>query len=321
MRAWLRRWRAAGGAAFAVMALAAVAAVAGAAVSAAPAAAATATGVTSFSYTSTAGEPVGLGQSATFTAPTAAIDFGSHADYLRMDIKQGAEYWEAEFRPPTGQLLSPGVYRDAERVGFATGRDPGLSISGDSRGCNIVWGQFSVDQLETDASGAVTVFDASFTQRCDSATAPALTGTVKYHALPLSYSYKSDGTADYIGAGLSNSYTGSTSTFRLINDEPGGEVSVPVSGKRDTWRVDIAPPAGTTLKAGSTYQAGNVMKPGLALLDASGDSRGCNTSTGSFTVDAIRTGADGLVTAISLRYTQYCEGSTKALHGTVHYLA
>lgn len=287
---------------------------------AAPAQAATGTpvAVTRYSHTSQAGDYIGRGATAAFTSKTATITVGGSAEYARFQVTSGATRWDVELAAPAGEKLHPGVYRNAERASSRTGRSPGLDVSGDGRGCNEVYGQFSVDQIETDDSGAVTVLDATYTQHCESVTAPALKGTVKYRAYPLSYAYTSDA-GDYIGQGRSQTHTGSTSTFSL--GAYGDGIQYGVSGKREDWSALITPPDGEQLKAGSTYATERFHGPGVAGLDMGGNGRGCNAATGELTIGRLARDADGTVKAVAATFVQHCEGDTPALHGTIHYYA
>jgi hypothetical protein len=286
-----------------------------------PAAAATTTpvAVTKYSYTSAAGDYIGQGGSASYTPSTATITAGGDAQYARFRVSTDTTWWDVELAAPVGEKLHPGVYRDAERAAFRTGRSPGLDVSGDGRGCNEVYGQFSVNQLETDASGAITVLDATYTQHCESADAPALKGVVKYRAYPLSYAYTSD-PGDYIGQGLSQTHTGATSTFSLSGYGAGG-IQYGVSGKREYWTALITPPTGENLEAGRTYRTARSHAEGTAGLDVFGNGRGCNTSTGTLTVTKLARGDDGTVKAFAATFVQHCEGGDPALHGTIHYYA
>lgn len=284
-----------------------------------PAQAATApVAATSYQFTSTAGDYIGQGRTASYSAPTAGITVGGTGADLTLRVSGGGDDWSIELAAPRGDTLRPGVYRDAERAPFRTGRAPGLNVDGDGRGCNEVYGQFTVNQIATDTAGAVTLLDATFTQNCEQASAPALKGTVKYHAYPLSYAYTSDA-GDYIGGGKSNSYTGSTSTF-VLSGAPNG-ITYGVSGKRDDWSVRFTAPAGQKLVAGTTYQATRMGDGGTAVLDVTGDGRGCNTSTSTFTVTKLGTDAAGNVNAIAATFVQHCDGGTPALRGTIHYNA
>jgi len=276
------------------------------------------TAVTKYSFTSQSGDYIGQGTSAAYTPSTATISVGGDSGYVRFRVSTADEWWDVDLAAPSGEQLRPGVYRNAERAPFRTGRSPGLDVSGDGRGCNEVYGQFSVHQIETDASGAITVLDATYTQHCESAGTPALTGVLKYRAYPLSYAYTSD-PGDYIGQGAAQTHQGATSTFAL---RPYGDgVQYDVSGKREYWTALLTPPDGTQFEAGHTYQAERSHGAEVAGLDVFGNGRGCNTVTGELTVTRLARGDDGTIKAFAATFVQHCEGGGPALHGTVHYYA
>ena len=89
-------------------------------------------------------------------------------------------YWDFDFASPTGALLVPGLYLQAERYPFETGSAPGLSIDGNGAGCNTLTGTFSIEELARDPTG-LTRFSATFEQHCEGAT-PALHGVINYQA-------------------------------------------------------------------------------------------------------------------------------------------
>lgn len=314
MRTRLKRWRRSVGSA--AIALCAAAGLGGA--SATPAAAAAGpTPVTSYTYTSVAGDYIGQGKAGTYREPTAKITLTGDAGAVRVRVQGTDDSWDVELAAPKGEQLRPGIYRDAERAAFRTGRSPGLDVGGNGRGCNEVYGRFSVNQIATDASGAVTLLDASYTQKCESATAQPLKGTVKYRALPLSYTYESDA-GDWVGQGKSVSHTGATSTFRL-SDSYGGGVSFGVEGKREYWTAEFRPPTGERLTAGRTYQVTGA--EGGAGLEVYGNGRACGNATGEFTVDRLHFTEEGKVTGLSVRYRQVCGGGMAGMSGTVRYAA
>ncbi|MEU1269450.1 hypothetical protein [Streptomyces sp. NPDC005799] len=284
----------------------------------ASAAAGTPAAVTKYSFTSQSGDYIGQGGSATYTPSTATVSADGDAGYVRFRVSTADEWWDVDLAAPTGEQLHPGVYRNAERAPFRTGRSPGLDVSGDGRGCNEVYGQFSVNQIETDASGAITVLDATYTQHCENADAPALKGVLKYRAHPLSYAYTSDA-GDYIGQGTSQTHRGATSTFSLSGYGDG--VRYGVSGKREYWTAELTPPDGEQFVAGRTYQAQRSHAPSVAGLDVYGNGRGCNTVTGEFTITKLARGDDGVIKAFAATFVQHCEGGGPALHGTIHYYA
>ncbi|MEU7187265.1 hypothetical protein [Streptomyces sp. NPDC045369] len=314
MRIRLERWRRSVGSA--AVALCTAAGLGGALATPA-AAAAGPTPVTSYTYTSVAGDYIGQGRAGTYREPTAKITLTGNAGEVRVRVEGAEDLWDIDIAAPKGEQLRPGVYRDAERAAFRTGRSPGLDVGGNGRGCNEVYGQFTVDQIATDASGAVTLLDASYTQKCESAAAQPLKGTVKYRALPLSYTYKSD-VGDWVGQGKSVTHTGATSTFRL-SDSYGGGVSFGVEGKREYWTAEFRPPTGERLTAGRTYQVTGA--EGAATLEVHGNGRACADARGEFTVDRLYFTEEGKVTGLSARYRQVCGGGAAGMSGTVHYAA
>ena len=70
----------------------------------------------------------------------------------------------------------------ATRAAFRGGNAAGLDISGDGRGCNMSFDIFTVIQMVANKDGVVSAVDVTFTQHCESATAPALTGRVAARA-------------------------------------------------------------------------------------------------------------------------------------------
>jgi len=216
----------------------------------------------------------------------------------------------------SAEILHPGVYFRAERAPFRTGRAPGVDVSGDGRGCNEIWAALAINQIETDAVGNVTLLDGSFRQQCDSPTAPALRGVVKYQAPPLSYAFQSD-PGDYIGGGNDKRYSNSTSTFTLTGD--GTSLQYRVSGLRDTWTAIIGPPTGQVLQTG-TYDTARFADSTHAALDVFGDGRGCNQSSGTLTISSITFNEQGQAATLSASFEQHCENVVPALHGTIHHL-
>jgi hypothetical protein len=94
------------------------------------------------------------------------------------------DWWYLDFNAPGSQPLVPGTYTSATRYPF-NGTGPGLSVSGEGRGCNEPTGSFTVTQAVyggTDSS-CLQDFEATFEQHCEGAE-PALRGTVSVHNPP-----------------------------------------------------------------------------------------------------------------------------------------
>jgi hypothetical protein len=87
------------------------------------------------------------------------------------------DWWYLTFAAPTGQPLTPGTYTGATRYPFH-GSGPGLSLSGEGRGCNTLTGAFTVLRAEFGPDGEVLEFDATFEQHCEG-LAPAARGRIQ----------------------------------------------------------------------------------------------------------------------------------------------
>jgi len=270
---------------------------------------------TLYSYTSAPGDYIGGGSTNTYTASNATISVNGTKAFLTLTVSTPTEFWFVELAAPSGEKLRPGRFYNAERASFRTGRAPGLDVSGDGRGCNEVWGTFTINQISADVSGKVAVLDATFMQQCELPTAPVLTGVVKFNALPLRYVFASD-PGDYIGGGIMKTYEGGTSIFSMS----GSAISLlySVSGERDNWTASISAPAGQTLKPGN-YTTARFADSNHAGLDVFGDGRGCSQSTGTLTIIAIGEDGQGAITGLHASFVQHCEGGAAALHGKVRF--
>jgi parallel beta-helix repeat protein len=84
------------------------------------------------------------------------------------------------FSGPNGTPLTVGTYANAARWPFNDAQ-PGLSVSGNGRGCNTVCGEFRIFELHTDADGNVDHFWAKFTHVC-ACSLPPLRGEIRYNS-------------------------------------------------------------------------------------------------------------------------------------------
>jgi hypothetical protein len=90
--------------------------------------------------------------------------------------------WSFSFSAASGTRLEPGTYTGATRHPFNSGV-PGLSVSGNGRGCNTLTGSFVVLEAVYGPQGEVLRFHATFEQHCEGAAA-ALRGDVRIVADP-----------------------------------------------------------------------------------------------------------------------------------------
>jgi hypothetical protein len=76
------------------------------------------------------------------------------------------DWWYLSFDAPLDEVLAPGTYSEATRYPF-NGAGPGLSLSGNGRGCNTLTGSFTVSEASFGPHGYVETFDATFEQHCE----------------------------------------------------------------------------------------------------------------------------------------------------------
>ena len=125
---------------------------------------------------------------------------------------------------------------------------------------------------------------------------------------------------DYIGQGQTYSFTPQTGTF-MVNRNFDNGVSIFYSGSGQSWNLDFAAPFDAALTPGTYANATRwpFQATGVAGLNVSGDGRGSNTLTGSFTVTQALFAADGTVLRFAASFVQHSEGTTPALTGTINY--
>ncbi len=140
--------------------------------------------VTEFSFVSAPGDFIGQGGSGSYSPANWIFTITGYAGFVRFQLraKDSFDDWEVDLAAPIGGQLHPGVYSDAQRATFRTGEHPGLDVSGPGRGCDQVFGSFVIRAISATSDGAIDALDATFSQNCESATAPPLQGVVKYRA-------------------------------------------------------------------------------------------------------------------------------------------
>jgi hypothetical protein len=124
------------------------------------------------------GDSVGGGTDQTFTPAegtfTARPNFANGVDIF---FDGGPHWWQLSFAAPGNVALVPGVYDGATRFPFQSPTAPGMSVSGEGRGCNTLTGRFEVLEAIYSSSGGVDRFAATFEQHCEGGV-PALLGSV-----------------------------------------------------------------------------------------------------------------------------------------------
>jgi hypothetical protein len=142
-------------------------------------------GTTSLTMKSQPGDYIGGGLSYDFTGSNATFTVNAAPSGLAANLSASdGEYWTVDMYPAPGTVLTVGTYANATRYPF-NGNGNGLSVYGDSRGCNTLTGSFTVKQVTFSAvDNSLQNFDGTFVQHCEGA-APALTGELKYDSAPV----------------------------------------------------------------------------------------------------------------------------------------
>ncbi len=291
---------------------------------------------------SDAGDYIGGGLTYNYTQANAQITLTVSGGHLSIVIN-GNESWHGDFQVPnTLNQLQTGYYANLTRYPFNDPATGGLDWSGEGRGSNTLTGWFAIDNI-TYVNGVLTSIDLRFEQHSEGVT-PALHGQIHWTSTdattppgpvnpppagiwqpvpgstPTSgnYVYLQSDPGDYIGGGLTYTYTQANAQITLTAS--GGHLSVTVNGN-ENWQGDFQ-----TMYTLSQLQPGfygGLMRypfnnPATGGLDWSGEGRGSNTLTGWFAIDNI-TYVNGVLTAIDLRFEQHNEGATPALHGQIHW--
>ena len=141
--------------------------------------------INGFHYHSQPGDFVGQGEQRSLTAET-GFTLRTRRDPvwngIGVRINGNGEFWDLDFGGPGRAQLAVGSYENAVRFPFHDGGpSPGLSLSGRSRGCNVLSGRFDVLEVAYGPDGSVRRFAADFVQHCEGVV-PALFGQIRYNA-------------------------------------------------------------------------------------------------------------------------------------------
>jgi len=145
---------------------------------------------TSFSYTSSAGDYLGGGRSATWTSSNAEFLATAHCDgsYLdaRVQTRPRNDIWNITVVAPQGARLTSGM--SLSNVQNQIPSLPRFFISGESRACNKTYSSFQIHEA-TFLAGSVSRFRMSFETRCEDPNAPAFRGDLSLNDVPM-YAYE-----------------------------------------------------------------------------------------------------------------------------------
>ena len=125
------------------------------------------------------GDYIGAGQNYYFTPADGAFTANESATHaVSIGFSNVTEYWSLDFAAPDSAFLQTKFYSGATRFPFQEAGEPGLSVTGDSRGCNTVTGEFEIKEI---IYGPLLSFHATFVQHCKGG-GPALHGEILYNS-------------------------------------------------------------------------------------------------------------------------------------------
>jgi len=96
-------------------------------------------------------------------------------------VQFGAGGFSYRFGTPNGQPLAVGAYEGATRHPFNSYSEPGLSVSGNGRGCNTLTSRFGILEVALSNSGVLEHFAVDFEEHCSGGT-PALFGVIRFNS-------------------------------------------------------------------------------------------------------------------------------------------
>jgi hypothetical protein len=138
---------------------------------------------TGFCLQSDAGDYIGGGKSYMAGGPASVSTPSGSTTTVSLTLQDSStgSSWYVDFAAGAGSLLAPGLYDPARRYPFQVGTAAGLSVDGNGRGCNMLTGRFSIEELARDPSTGITRFSATLEQHCEGG-ASALRGVINFHA-------------------------------------------------------------------------------------------------------------------------------------------
>jgi hypothetical protein len=127
---------------------------------------------------STPGDWVGGGTDRIFDLP-GSVSLSGGPSKIEVHARSGGDSFDFQLVAPAGSQLQPGDYEQAERSPFQEPGRPGLTISGDARGCNADTGRFLIKDIHFDEAGKVDRLSALYEQRCEETATSPLFGELR----------------------------------------------------------------------------------------------------------------------------------------------
>lgn len=128
---------------------------------------------------SDSGDWVGAGTSYDLSDATGTFNTSFSDSRLNISYRSTEDNFSFDFESPNNRDFVRGAFLDAQRTPFRGPLNPGISVTGNGRGCNTNSGEFYI--YEYDISGEEPVVALDFVQYCDSQTS-ALRGSIRVNS-------------------------------------------------------------------------------------------------------------------------------------------
>ena len=301
-------------------------------------------------FESQPGDYIGAGTQTTFYNLTAGTPSPT---YLQFQAGGYSFRFETE-----GGIMLPAPYEGATRYPFNLNGVPGLSVSGNGRGCNRLTGRFIVHEIEIGAGGSVSKAAIDLEQHCEGGV-PALFAFLRFNSDIGLLDQDQDGVRDIQdncidvvnpdqtdtdGDGVGNvcdlvqgatfvyldsqagDYIGGGQTYLFTPDDGGPIISASTnSGLASIYAGGFNyrfESIGTAPLTVGVYE-GATRYPFNSQtepgLNVSGNGRGCNQLTGRFEILELVRNAAGEIEHFAADFEQHCEGGNAALFGIVRF--
>lgn len=122
---------------------------------------------------------------------------------------------------------------------------------------------------------------------------------------------------DFVGGGRQWSYNAPADLIRMGAERWGTARALVSAANGDFWSLSFTAPGGARLAPGVYENAGRSFDETHPGLDVEGMGRGCNDSSGSFTIVEVSYGTYGYLQSLHATFEQRCGISTSALRGEI----
>jgi hypothetical protein len=291
------------------------------------------------------GDYIGGGRTYSYTNAQALINVTADGVGVGITVHGDQNWYGSLTLPAAAGNLQAGYFDKLTRVLLPDSAGGRMDWSGEGRGCNTLTGWAVIDSVTLENNVPIAI-DLRFEQHCEGGLA-ALHGQIHWtkadaslqpnaepkpipatlwqpdsSVVPASgnYLYLESMPGDYIGGGRRYLYTGANAMLAVSG--AGVHASVNLTGDQ-SWTGEFQGlGALAELKQGyydglQRYPFNNPVLGGLSWY---GDGRGCNQLSGWFAVDHVSY-SNGSLSALDLRFEQYCDGNPAPLRGKLHWTA